>query len=72
MGCKGICSRYKGAHRYSDPPNKKCRRCDTFIDTKKWNGVYCPCCGNKLSGLPNKSLYREKLRIEKGTGKRVA
>lgn len=72
MACRGICSRYKGQRRYGNPPNKKCRRCDMFIDTTKWQSSNCPCCGNKLSGIPNKSKYRIQLRNERGTGKEIA
>jgi Zn finger protein HypA/HybF involved in hydrogenase expression len=63
--CKGICDRYKGKRRYFDPPNKKCRSCDLFIDAKKWDGVLCPCCHGKLSTIPNHTSDRQKLLIKR-------
>lgn len=49
MTCKGICARYdtqpiEGNKRGMKYP--KCNTCDIRI---KWDGVHCPCCGNKFS-----------------------
>jgi len=69
--CKGICHRYKGRRRYHDPPNRKCRKCDVHIDAEKWQGKYCPCCGQLLSTIPTHTSNRRKLLQVRGI-KRIA
>jgi len=64
--CKGICHRYKGARRYSNPPNRKCRKCDVHIDVAKWKKPYCPCCGQRLSTIPTHTSNRRKLLVQRG------
>jgi len=61
-GCKGICVRYKSKPRYFEG-NKKCGRCGLFI---KWEGLYCPCCRQRLSSIPNSSTGRRVLRKKRG------
>ena len=53
MGCKGTCTKHKvtkqfGASRY-DIGQKMCSVCNIFM---KWDGVYCPCCGNRIRSKP--------------------
>jgi len=60
--CIGICTRYKSKPRFVDG-NKKCTKCGIFI---KWDGLYCPCCKQLLSAIPNSARYRRALRERKG------
>ena len=41
-------------------PHKTCRQCRVRI---KWDGLYCPCCGNKLSTRIRGGKSRKK-RLE--------
>ena len=63
MNCKGICSRYevssinlKNSGRY-EKGQKRCTSCSVFID---YEGLKCPCCGNKLRTKPKNSSGRNK------------
>ena len=63
MTCKGICTRYKaqkpvGTGRYASG-QRRCQICEIFI---KWEGLWCPCCGYRLSTKPRNLKYKAKLR----------
>ncbi len=62
MVCKGICQRYKapkhsGRGRYAIG-QKRCNDCEIYIE---WNGFFCPCCGNRLRGVPRNKKGKEKI-----------
>ncbi len=63
MTCKGICIQYKTTGNASEGlyknGNKRCQICDIFI---KWDGIHCPCCGQKLRTGPRRKQLKEKLR----------
>jgi hypothetical protein len=65
MTCKGICIRHKASGpisygRYATG-QKRCQICELFI---KWNGLSCPCCGNRLRNGPRSFKFKAKLRIK--------
>nr|AIE95336.1 hypothetical protein [uncultured marine thaumarchaeote AD1000_65_A02] len=57
MTCKGICSRYRAMKqhikyfRYANG-QKRCQTCALFI---QWEGLWCPCCSNRLRTSPRTS-----------------
>jgi hypothetical protein len=64
MSCKGICIRHKASGpisygRYATG-QKCCQIYELFI---KWNGLSCPCCGNRLRNGPRSFKFKAKLRI---------
>lgn len=68
MTCKGNCERFRarkplGMGRY-ETGQKLCRICSVFI---KHEGIFCPCCGCKLSNGPRSMLYKLKLRRARET-----
>jgi predicted amidophosphoribosyltransferase len=63
MACKGICIRHKAVKpvdtgRYSSG-QKRCQKCETYIN---WDGIWCPCCGNRLRSNPRNVKYKIRLR----------
>ena len=64
MVCKGICSNpiyekkksVRGAYKLD---YKRCTQCDIFI---KWDGIFCPCCNNRMKHSPKKSSARQAYR----------
>ncbi len=63
MTCKGICVRYKaqkpvGTGRYASG-QRRCQICEIFI---KWEGLWCPCCGQRLRTTPRNLKSKAKLR----------
>jgi hypothetical protein len=62
MSCKGICVRHKaqkptGSSRYAIG-QKRCQICEIFL---QWDGLWCPCCGNKVRTKPHAPRLRAKL-----------
>ena len=59
--CRGICVRYKpvcqtpSEGRYVNG-QKRCQHCEVYI---KWDGLYCPCCDNRLRTKPRNKKYKE-------------
>ena len=63
--CKNICLHPEYAHKklvrnITKTPYKKCSKCCLFI---KYDGVWCPCCGVKLSNRANNTIARRR-RLE--------
>lgn len=59
--CNNICQKYralmpKNCGRYS-LGQKRCNECEIFIF---WDGLFCPCCNNRLRLAPRTSKYKEK------------
>lgn len=59
--CNNICQRYralmpKNSGRYS-LGQKRCNECAIFIF---WDGLFCPCCNNRLRLAPRTSKYKER------------
>ncbi len=70
-GCNAICEKYR-ATRPSDGRRygigqKRCKSCEIFI---YWEGVICPCCGNKLRTMPQHTEDREEVRMIKTTSRK--
>jgi hypothetical protein len=61
MPCKGICIHHKALGRYATG-NKRCQVCEIFI---KWDGIFYPCCGYRLSVGPKNLDDKAKLRKQK-------
>lgn len=72
MSCKGICesyrvlrnninSRYVNGARYADG-QKRCQICEIFI---RWDGIFCPCCNNRLRIKQRNKSFKAKLRAMK-------
>jgi len=63
MGCNEICKRYKAIGRPSDgrykSGQKRCQVCVIYI---QWDGLYCPCCNNRLRSKPRNRKFKAKLR----------
>jgi hypothetical protein len=62
MSCKGICINYKAtkpqdSRRYVWG-QKRCQICSMWM---KWEGVFCPCCHNKLRIKPKKMQNKETI-----------
>ncbi len=69
MTCMGICEKYHarlqggiGGSHYA-LGHKRCQVCSLFV---KWEGLWCPCCGNRLRARPRNKEYKKKLRVRKG------
>jgi len=65
MVCKGKCTQYKsrkpknpGVGRY-EVGQKHCSLCALFV---KWEGLWCPCCGQLLRTKPRNSSNRKRLQ----------
>ena len=63
--CKNICLHPEYAHKkivrdLANTPYKKCSKCCLFI---KYEGIYCPCCGVKLSNRAKNTIARRR-RLE--------
>ena len=61
--CRNTCTSYKAkkplmSSRYA-LGQKKCSICDIFIH---WEGIFCPCCGQKLRVNPRKKTSKVLLR----------
>ncbi len=68
--CNEICERYR-ATRPSDgirygSGQKRCKSCSIFIN---WEGIHCPCCGNRLRTMPRSTTDREEVRFIKATSR---
>ncbi|MGB6532199.1 MAG: hypothetical protein WBF33_29185, partial [Candidatus Nitrosopolaris sp.] len=37
---------------------KRCQVCEVFLE---WDGLFCPCCGNRLRTKPRNMKYKTKL-----------
>ncbi len=69
MVCNQTCLKYKaklengvGGVHYA-LGHKRCQVCSLFIN---WDGLWCPCCGNRLRTKPRNKKYKQKLRETKG------
>ena len=63
--CKNICMHPEYAHKkivrdLANTPYKKCSKCCVFI---KYDGIWCPCCGVKLSKRAKNTIARRR-RLE--------
>ena len=58
--CRLICIQHKASRSYANG-QKRCRECNLFI---KWDGAFCPCCGQRLRNRPRHTRYDTKLRIK--------
>lgn len=64
MTCVGICVRHKAQRpakhglRYATG-QKRCQICEIFI---VYDGLYCPCCGNRLRMRPRLGAAKAKMR----------
>ena len=38
---------------------RRCSNCEVFL---KYQGVYCPCCSNRMKVTPNNNKARQKVR----------
>ena len=63
MSCKGVCNRIDTPHRESFTEKrfyregmKYCRTCSIFI---LYDGVWCPCCNQRVSSKSKASRYRK-------------
>ena len=59
--CSRVCDRYRALKpkkfgRY-EMGQKRCNSCSIFIF---WNGLWCPCCGDRLRLTPRSSKYKQK------------
>ena len=68
QSCKGTCSKYK---RNISPylgsmyltGHVRCTICQTFL---KWEGLYCPCCGARVSKKPkNMKAYNKLVKVKR-------
>jgi hypothetical protein len=41
---------------------RRCSNCEVFL---KYQGVYCPCCSNRMKVTPNNNKARQKVREER-------
>jgi hypothetical protein len=62
MVCKGICTKYlferKGkAKQVYDAGASRCSICEEFL---KWEGLWCPCCGQLLRKAPRNTGQKRK------------
>ncbi len=64
MACKGTCERYRARTPRSlgfyKNGYKRCGVCELHI---KWDGLFCPCCSNKLRIGPRRRKFKDKLKI---------
>lgn len=70
MACKGICVRYRAlkphkAGRY-ETGQKRCQTCGIFL---YWDGLTCPCCGNRLRTKPRSRKKKRRGRGDGGRGR---
>jgi len=71
--CNGICSKYhalesSGKERYAKG-QKRCNTCNIFIT---WDGLWCPCCNNRLRLSPRNGKNKKKfLEIKSEKKKQV-
>jgi len=61
VNCNAICQRYKALlpknmGRYT-VGQKRCNSCEIFI---YWDGLWCPCCNDRLRLSPRSSKNKEK------------
>lgn len=49
----------KNGSPYKDPKVCRCRVCEVFM---LWEGIFCPCCGYKVSRRPRSSDNMDKYR----------
>ena len=67
MQCNGSCKKYKAKSdstkggRY-EQGQKRCHECEIFI---KWEGLWCPCCGNLLRTKPRGTKLKRRLLLMK-------
>lgn len=66
MACIGICPRYKARKEKSNESRyvngqKRCQICSIFI---AWDGLRCPCCGQRLRLKPRSTKYKKAFRNE--------
>lgn len=61
MSCKEIHKRCKAKKLFNPswhgPGQGRCQVCEIFI---KYDGLFCPCCGNRLRTRPHNRLCKEK------------
>ena len=59
--CKGVCLHPQYVHKklvrnITQTPYKKCSTCCIFI---KYDGIFCPCCGVRLSNRRKKNNSKD-------------
>jgi hypothetical protein len=64
MVCKGTCFRHRASKpvhhgRYASG-QKRCQGCEIFI---KWDGLWYPCCGNRLRLRPRNLTDKKRLAL---------
>ncbi len=70
--CSSVCVRYKALKpvnlgRY-ETGQKRCNSCDIFIF---WDGMWCPCCNERLRLTPRSSKYKQKYLKAKAAKKEI-
>jgi len=70
--CSNVCARYKATKpvnigRYAIG-QKRCNSCNVFLN---WDGMWCPCCNERLRLAPRGSKYKEKFLKAKTTKKEI-
>ena len=59
--CNGICNKYHKSARYGKGRylngQKRCNVCEIFVE---WDGLWCPCCNNRLRLSPRSSKNKAK------------
>ena len=68
MTCKSICVKYEatgsilGGRYYTG--QSRCQVCEIWV---RWDGVWCPCCGQRLRKKPRNSTFKTTLRVRQGS-----
>lgn len=75
MACKDLCHNYYlkkvSANRglYANGV-KRCQVCETYL---VWEGLWCPCCNNRLRSKPKKSslkqIHEAKMKLKETKNK---
>jgi len=61
--CKNTCIKHRAKKQklgYYPTGHKRCLICCIFL---KWDGLYCPCCGAKLSQTPKNKKMLSKVEV---------
>lgn len=65
MSCKSICVRYKATGRIVGGRyfngQKRCQECEIWI---RWEGLWCPCCGQRLRTKPRNVKFKASLKMK--------
>ena len=64
--CKNTCldpiyEHMKTVRHIAETDYKKCSKCCVFI---KWEGIFCPCCGVRLSNRAKNNKARQRRNIK--------